>query len=61
MNKDEFLLSPALCTWPVVDELFGISAAVFHRAGLDWFSLESENFRIHFHEGLADKAREVLA
>lgn len=44
--------------------LFGLAplqAAVFHQAGLDWRSLESEHFQVHFHDGLEGEARKLLA
>lgn len=37
-----------------------LHAAVFHRAGLEWYSQESEHFQIHFHDGLQTQARKVL-
>lgn len=38
-----------------------VDAAVFHRASLDWYSLESEHFQVHFHEGEEEQARQLLA
>ncbi len=38
-----------------------LQAAVFHQADLDWYSLESEHFQIHFHNGLESDARQLLA
>lgn len=36
-------------------------AALSHRASLDWFSLQSEHFQIHYHDGEEGPARKVLA
>ncbi len=36
-------------------------AALSHRASLDWFSLQSEHFQIHYHDGEEAAARQVLA
>ncbi len=41
-----------------VTPLYG---AVFHQAGIDWYSMESKHFQVHFHEGLESDARRLLA
>jgi len=54
-----YRLLGVLCLW-----LVGISslpAAVSHRAGLEWYSLDSKHFQVHFHKGIEDQARKVLA
>lgn len=43
---------------------FGITtahAATLHNPSYDWFTLQSEHFYIHYHEGLEDIAREMLS
>jgi len=36
-------------------------AAFIHDSRLDWFTLQSPHFKLHYHEGLEDMARETLA
>lgn len=38
-----------------------VRAAVSHDSSLDWYSLESEHFQIHYHNGIESQARDVLA
>lgn len=49
--------------WPPVFLWMAAAAAhagVAHDSGLDWFTLDSEHFRIHYHEGLEPAARRAL-
>lgn len=48
----------ALCLWLV--GISSLSAAVSHRAGLEWSSMESKHFQVHFHQGLEGSAHKVL-
>jgi len=36
-------------------------AATLHHSGYDWFTLQSEHFYVHYHEGLEEIARETLS
>jgi len=57
--KDYFHLLCSLFLWLLSSAT--LHAAVIHRADLDWYSLESTHFQIHFHQGLKSRAEEVLA
>ncbi len=39
----------------------GLFAATLHNPSYDWYTMQSENFYLHYHEGLEEIARDTLS